>query len=84
MTDERIKEILDAVETEQEIIDNILDIEDTDEFVREIRKRQEKEWFADLLVEYVPSKHRRDFNSNNITKETIMEYRKALHKSLGR
>lgn len=84
MSDERIKEILDAVETEQEIIDNILDIEDTDEFIRAIRKEQDKEWFADLLVAHVPGKHRRDFNNNNITKETIMEYRKALHKSLGR
>ena len=84
MTEKQRQVILDSVETEDEIVNKILDIEDTDEFIKEIRQRQEQNWFADLLIEYVPAQHRQDFNRNNITSTTIKEYRKALHKSLKR
>ena len=82
MTEKQKQAILDSIETEDEIVNKILDIEDTDEFIKEIRAKQEQNWFADLLIEYVPAQHRQDFNRNNITSTTIKEYRKALHKAL--
>ena len=82
MTDRQRDEILEQRDTREDIINNILDIEDENKFVSEIRKWQKKEWFAELLIEYVPAKHRIDFNRNKITSTTIKEYRKALHKAL--
>lgn len=84
MTDERRKEILDMVETEVEVINNILDIEEDDKFIKTIKERQNTEWFSDMIIDHVSPQHRTDFNKGNITKATVWEYRKALFESLGR
>ena len=82
MTDSQKDEILEQKDTREDIINNILDIEDDNKFASEIRKWQKKEWFAELLVEYVSAQHRKDFNRSQITSTTIKEYRRALFKAL--
>ena len=84
LTEEQKEELLSIAKTEKETINEIIDIEDTDKFVSKIRSEQKHQWFSDLIVEYVPLKHRVDFNKNNITDKTVMEYRKALFEALNR
>ena len=82
MTERQREEILNVSKTRRDIIDEILDIEDSNEFVSEIKNKQKHLWFADLIVECVPAKDRVDFNRGNITDKTVKEYRKALFKIL--
>lgn len=82
MTERQREEILNVSKTREDIINEILDIEDSDKFVSEIKNKQKHQWLADLIVEYVPSKDRVDFNRGNITDKTVMEYRKALFRCL--
>ena len=82
MTERQREEILNVNKTREDIIDEILDIEDSDKFVSEIKNKQKHQWFADLIVEHVPAKDRVDFNRGNITDKTVMEYRKGLFKAL--
>ena len=83
MTERQREEILNVSKTRRDIIDEILDIEDSNKFVSEIKSKQKHhQWFADLIVEYVPVKDRVDFNRGNITDKTVKEYRKALFKVL--
>ena len=62
----------------EDIINDILDIEDNKKFISAIRANQDKSWFSDIIISYVPAKHRIDFNSNNISNTTLFAYRKAL------
>lgn len=82
MTERQREEILNVSKTRRDIIDEILDIEDSNEFISEIKNKQKHLWFADLIVECVPAKDRVDFNRGNITNKTVKEYRKALFKIL--
>lgn len=82
MTDYQREEILDVKVTREDIINEILDIEDSNKFVIRVKKMNKHQWFADLIVECVPAKHRVDFNKGNITDKTVMEYRKGLFKAL--
>lgn len=82
MTERQREEILNVSKTREDIINEILDIEDSNKFVSEIKSKQKHQWFADLIVECVPAKDRVDFNRGNITDKTVMEYRKGLFKAL--
>lgn len=82
MTDYQREEILDVKATREDIINEILDIEDTNKFIAKIKKTYKHQWFSDLIVECVPSEARRDFNRGNITDKTVKEYRKGLFKAL--
>ena len=66
----------------EEIINNTLDIEDSRKFIQAIKINQNKPWFSDIIINYVPFKDRIDFNSGNITNSTLFAYRKALYKAL--
>ena len=82
MTDYQREGILDVKVTREDIINEVLDIEDTNKFIAKVKKMHKHQWFADLIVECVPSEARRDFNKGNITDKTVKEYRKALFKAL--
>ena len=77
---QRIGERLDKMNMPlpEDIINDILDIEDSKKFISAIRANQDKSWFSDIIISYVPAKHRIDFNSNNISNTTLFAYRKAL------
>lgn len=77
---QRIGERLDKMNMTlpEDIINDILDIEDNKKFISAIRANQDKSWFSDIIISYVPAKHRIDFNSNNISNTTLFAYRKAL------
>ena len=77
---QRIGERLDKMNMPlpEDIINDILDIEDNKKFISAIRANQDKSWFSDIIISYVPAKHRIDFNSNNISNTTLFAYRKAL------
>lgn len=77
---QRIGERLDKMNMPlpEDIINDILDIEDNKKFISAIRANQDKSWFSDIIISYVPAKHRMDFNSNNISNTTLFAYRKAL------
>lgn len=77
---QRIGERLDKMNMPlpEDIINDILDIEDSKKFISAIRANQDKLWFSDIIISYVPAKHRIDFNSNNISNTTLFAYRKAL------
>lgn len=84
LSEEQKEELLSIAKTKEEIVNEVLDIEDNDRFVSRVRTEQKHQWFSDLIVEYVPLNHRVDFNKNNITDKTVMEFRKALFKALDR
>lgn len=77
---QRIGERLDKMNMPlpEDIINDILDIEDSKKFISAIRANQDKSWFSDIIISYVPAKDRIDFNSNNISNTTLFAYRKAL------
>ena len=77
---QRIGERLDKMNMPlpEDIINDILNIEDSKKFISAIRANQDKSWFSDIIISYVPAKHRIDFNSNNISNTTLFAYRKAL------
>ena len=77
---QRIGERLDKMNMPlpEDIINDILDIEDNKKFISAIRANQDKSWFSDIIISYVPAKDRIDFNSNNISNTTLFAYRKAL------
>ena len=77
---QRIGERLDKMNMPlpEDIINDILDIEDSKKFISAIRANQDKSWFSDIIISYVPTKDRIDFNSNNISNTTLFAYRKAL------
>ena len=63
-------------------IEELLNIEDTDEFVQAIGKKQSKAYISDAIIDYVSPQERINFNKGTITKQTIKEYRVALFKKL--
>lgn len=63
-------------------IEEILSIEDKEEFVQAVSKKQSKAYISDAITNYVSPNERKNFNKNTITKQTIKEYRVALFKKL--
>ena len=82
MTERQREEILNVSKTREDIINEVLDIEDSNKFVIRIKKMNKHQWFSDLIVECVSSEARRDFNRGKITDKTVKEYRKGLFKAL--
>lgn len=72
------KNILNKINT----IESILDIEDPTQFIEEVKKKQSRAYISDAIIDYVPANHRINFNKNNITKDTLKAYRKALFRKI--
>ena len=72
------KNILNKINT----IESILDIEDPTQFIEEVKKKQSRAYISDAIIDYVPVNHRINFNKNNITKDTLKAYRKALFRKI--
>ncbi|SFJ17625.1 hypothetical protein SAMN02910355_1375 [Terrisporobacter glycolicus] len=63
-------------------IEELLNIENIDEFARELKKKQSKTYISDSIITHVSKDSRISFNKGQITKDVIKDYRTALFKQL--
>lgn len=59
-------------------IEDLLNIEDYEEFIASVKKSQSKVYISDAIISYVSQKERIKFNKNIATTNTVKEYRIAL------
>ena len=63
-------------------VEDLLNIEDYEEFIVAVKKSQSKVYISDTIISYVSQKERIKFNKNIATTNTVKEYRVALFKLL--
>lgn len=80
--DERLMDKALQKETRMETVVNILNVKNPNRFVMTVKQQMKKNWFSEILIDYVPAEHRRNFNKNNITNDTIKAIRVGLVKYL--